>query len=257
MGQSSWAHKVYGGVQLIRACKDWPKWLREYTGGGANDGVERYRMRGGALLYTRRNGSDLHMIDEIWAFRKYDYFGYRVRPGEVVVDVGANIGTFTVYAATVCKAARVIAFEPFGENFAMLKKNVEANDLNMVTCVNEAVAAVRGVARFHVDPGDQGSHSLVVGNAGNCINVQCCTLQDVFERYALPRIDYLKMDCEGAEYQIFLNAPRKTLRQLRRISMEYHQHPTHSVADLQALLQSEGFLVQLSDGHRLYARRSD
>jgi hypothetical protein len=43
--------------------------------------------------------------------------------------------------------------------------------------------------------------------------------------------------------QIFLNAPRKALRQLRRISMEYHQHPTHSMADLQALLQSEGFLV--------------
>jgi hypothetical protein len=43
MGQSSWAHKVYGGVQLIRACNDWPKWLREYSGGGANDGVERHR----------------------------------------------------------------------------------------------------------------------------------------------------------------------------------------------------------------------
>jgi len=51
-----------------------------------------YRMRCGIDLYTRRNRSDFHMIDEIWAYRKYDYFGYRIAPDDIVVDIVVNIG---------------------------------------------------------------------------------------------------------------------------------------------------------------------
>jgi hypothetical protein len=77
-------HKIYGGLRIIQVCRDWPKWFREYFS-GINDGLsDCYRMRCGVSLYTRRNGSDFHMIDEIWAFRKYDYFGYRVNPGKSV-----------------------------------------------------------------------------------------------------------------------------------------------------------------------------
>ena len=69
--------------------------------------------------------ADFHMIDEIWGYRKYDYFGYRVQPGDIVVDIGGNIGAFATYAAAVCRASRVLVFEPFPENFAMLTRNVE------------------------------------------------------------------------------------------------------------------------------------
>src|SRR5437899_2526167 len=90
----SLVHKIYGGLRLIQVSSDWPKWFREYFT-GANDGrVSCYQMRCGTRLHTRRNRSDIHMIDEIWGFRKYDYFGYRVQPGDVVVDIGGHIGTF-------------------------------------------------------------------------------------------------------------------------------------------------------------------
>jgi len=58
------------------------------------------------------------MSDEIWAYRKYDYFGYRVNAGDVVVDIGANIGTFSLYAAKICGASLVLSFEPFSENYS-------------------------------------------------------------------------------------------------------------------------------------------
>jgi FkbM family methyltransferase len=253
---SSLMHKIYGGLRLIQVCSDWPKWFREYFT-RANDGRGScYRMRCGTRLHTRRNRSDIYMIGEIWAFRKYDYFGYRVQPGEVVVDIGGNIGTFTVYAAAVCRASRVLVFEPFPENFAVLTRNVEENRLQMVTCVNEAVSGTRGRLPFHVHPTDSGSHSLATEReSGKVIEVQCCTLADVFERFNLDVIDYLKMDCEGAEYDILDASVASLLKRVRRISMEYHKHPSRGPGDLETLLRKNGFEVCRFGGHRIYARR--
>jgi FkbM family methyltransferase len=249
-------HKIYGGLRLILVCRDWPKWFREYFT-GANDGRGScYRMRCGTRLHTRRNRSDIHMIDEIWAFRKYDYFGYRVRPGDVVVDIGGHIGTFTLYAKAVCRASRVLVFEPFPDNFAMLTRNVEENRLQTVTCVNEAVGGTRGRLPLHVNPTESGSHSLTnEGEDGRVIEVQCCTLADVFERFGLEQIDYLKMDCEGAEYDILDASDGSLLNRVRRISMEYHEHPSRGPGDLETLLRENGFEARRFDGHRIYARR--
>jgi FkbM family methyltransferase len=216
-------------------------------------------MRCGTRLHTRRNRCDFHMIDEIWGYRKYDYFGCRVQPGDIVVDIGGNIGTFATYAAAVCRASRVLVFEPFPENFAMLTRNVEENGLQMVTCVNEAVYGVRGQLPFHVHSIDSGSHSLatlaIEQKSGRSIEVQCCTLGDVFDRFGLDVIDYLKMDCEGAEYDILNASGASLLKRVRRISMEYHNHPSLGPADLETLLRENSFEVRQFDGHRMYARR--
>jgi FkbM family methyltransferase len=246
-------HKIYGGLRIIQVCRDWPKWFREYFTGPNDGSDEFYRMRSGVTLHTRRNRSDFSHIDEIWAFRKYDEFGYRVAPGEVVVDIGGNIGTFSVYAASVCKASRVIAFEPFPENYKMLLKNVEQNKLDMVTCVNEAVAGSRGARTLQLDSADSGSHSLVKGaSSGRTVEVQCCTLDDTFERFSLKKIDYLKVDCEGSEYEILENAKRLDL--IGRISIEADVISNRRPEDLEKLLRKRGFDVKLH-GRFLYATR--
>jgi len=194
------------------------------------------------------------MIDEIWAYRKYDYFGYRVTPGEVVVDIGANIGTFSLYAATVCGASRVISFEPFPDNYRVLSNNIQRNELRNVTCVNQAVAGNRGLRTLRLDATDSGSHSLLIGSVERGFEVECCMLDDVFERFGLTKIDYLKMDCEGAEYEVLENAIPK-LQRIGRISMETHDTPERKAEDLEALLCRHGFEVRLFGGSRLYATR--
>ena len=248
-------HKIYGGLQIIRVCRDWPEWFYEYLA-RPNDGSDgRYRMRCGVTLYTRRNRSDMQMIDEIWAYRKYDYFGYRIAPDSTVVDIGANIGTFSVYAATVCGASRVLSFEPHPENYRLLTKNVEQNQLRNVTCVNQAIAGSRGARLLRLHPRDSGCHSLVTRSHKATIEVDCCTLDDIFDRFALTRIHYLKVDCEGAEYEIFENGTSR-LRQIDRISMETHTTSDRKSADLERLLRAHGFAVRLFRDSRLYATRS-
>jgi FkbM family methyltransferase len=247
-------HKIYGGLRIIQVCRDWPKWFHEYFS-GLNDGLaDCYKMRCGVELYTRHNRSDFHMIDEIWAYRKYDYFGYRVTPGDVVVDIGANIGIFSLYAAKVCGASRVVSFEPFGDNYTILNKNVEQNNIRIVTCVNQAVAGTRGLRTLRLNSTDSGSHSLVIGSSERTVEVECCTLGDVFQRFSLTKIDYLKMDCEGAEYEVLENATSR-LQQVGRISMETHTTSDRTAEDLEKLLHRHGFDVRLFGGHRLYATR--
>jgi FkbM family methyltransferase len=194
------------------------------------------------------------MIDEIWAYRKYDYFGYRVSSGDVVVDIGANIGVFSLYAARIGGASRVYSFEPFPSNYKILSNNVEQNKLRNVTCVNQAVAGSRGLRTLRLSSADSGSHSLVSGSSEHTIEVECCTLEDVFQRYSLTKIDYLKMDCEGAEYEILENAISR-LQQIGRISMETHTTIGRKPEDLEKLLQSHGFDVRLFEATRLYASR--
>lgn len=248
-------HKVYGGLRIVRVCRNWPSWFYEYFT-GLSDGSSRcYAMRCGATLHTRRNRSDLHMIDEIWAYRKYDYFGYRVTPGSTVVDIGAHIGTFTVYAARACGASKVISFEPHPDNYRVLSKNVERNHLRNVTCVNQAVAGNVQRRTLRLDSTESGSHSLVTGSPERTLEVECCTLEEVFRRFSLTKIDYLKVDCEGAEYEILENATAK-LSQITRISMETHTTPHRKAEDLERLLRAHGFEVSLFGGSRLYATRT-
>lgn len=247
-------HKIYGALRIIQVCQDWPKWFSEYFGGSRDGSSNSYRMRCGVVLSTRRNGSDFHMIDEIWAYRKYDYFGYRVSPDDVVVDIGANIGTFSVYAAKMCGAAKVISFEPFPDNYNLLSKNVTQNQLRNVTCVNKAVAGSRDGRTMRLDAVDPGSHSLVMGSSKDTVAVECCTLDDVFERFSLAKIDYLKMDCEGSEYEI-LGSATSRLHQIHRISMETHTVGNRKAEDIEKLLREHGFEVKRFGGARLYATR--
>jgi FkbM family methyltransferase len=248
-------HKIYGGLRMVQVCTDWPEWFHEYFT-GVNDGsAVCYQMRCGTRLHTRRNRGDFHMIDEIWGYRKYDYFGFRVHQDDIVVDIGGNIGIFAMYAASVCRASRVLVFEPFPQNFSMLIRNVEENRLQNVTCINEAVSGARGRMPFSVHPTNPGGHSLGTRpEFGTVIEVQCCTLGDVFDRFDLERIDYLKMDCEGAEYDILNASAAPLLKRVRRISMEYHKHPFRGPSDLETLLRENGFEVRRFHP-LLYARR--
>ena len=107
---------------------------------------------------------------------------------------------------------------------------------------------------MRLDCADSGSHSLVMGSFDRTVEVDCCTLADVFERFSLTKIDYLKMHCDAAEYEILENAA-STLQQIGRISMETHTTLDRKAEDLDKLLRGHGFDVRLCGGHRLYATR--
>jgi FkbM family methyltransferase len=146
-----------------------------------------------------------------------------LRPGMVFVDIGANEGLFTLFAARrVGRSGRVIAIEPSARERAILTSNVARNGLGNVAIVPHAMAAEPGVADLLIAPKEHGFHNTLGGFiyegetaiASERIVVE--TLDGLHKRLALGRVDVVKIDVEGAELKV-LGGARSLLSTYRPI----------------------------------------
>ncbi len=181
--------------------------------------------------------------------RDYLSGGIRLKPGDTVVDIGANIGSFTVLAASIVgPGGRVIALEPVSGTFARLQKNVGLNRLENVTCRNEAVDSRAGTLEIRVAAKSalSSAFSDVDGTAtvpADVESVPTITLEQVRDEEHLDRINLLKVDCEGSEYAIFNELPPHVARRIDQIAMEVHEIPGRSYDQLVNDLRALGFRV--------------
>jgi len=136
-----------------------------------------------------------------WEETETQLFCSLVRPGMTVVDIGANVGYYTLLAAKLTgPSGHVYAFEPSPENFRLLQRNVEANGYQNVTLVPKAVSAASGKASLTLDRSSSGGHSLSQFRGGaDSVEVETVSLDDFFAGPQPTAIDVLKMDAEGAE----------------------------------------------------------
>jgi FkbM family methyltransferase len=132
-----------------------------------------------------------------------------VSPGDTVVDVGANIGYYTLqFARLVGETGRVFAFEPDPRNFALLEENVWQNGYRNVTLVRAAVASRPGAARLHLNPANRGDHRIYASDPGReSIDVETVALDDYFADRG-GSLDLVKIDVQGAEAGVFLGMRR-------------------------------------------------
>jgi FkbM family methyltransferase len=143
---------------------------------------------------------------------------------DTVIDIGANIGAFAVYAAKQASRGRVLAFEPASDNYELLARNAALNRLSNLTPVRAAVAGQTGSLTLYRASGS-GAHSTMAGHlfvTTGTESVEALSLDDVFLRYRIDRCNLLKLNCEGAEFEILYSAPDAVLARIDRIAMEYH-----------------------------------
>lgn len=127
------------------------------------------------------------------------------RPDMTVLDIGGNIGLYSLIAASRCPASQVIAFEPETRNAAILKAMAQANGFTNLAVVNAGAGAVNGEATLFLDPDNKGKHSLVRDGARQQVTtIALVTIDDTVARHGLSRIDAVKIDVEGWEEQVFL-----------------------------------------------------
>lgn len=129
-----------------------------------------------------------------------DLFGEIVNEGDVVLDLGANIGYYAVlFAKRVGKGGRVFAFEPDPRNLPVLRKNVEANGYKNVTVVEKAVSDRNGKLKLFLT-GTSDSNSIYEFSKGlPSVEVETVSLDEFFREYG-GKVDIVKMDIQGAEY---------------------------------------------------------
>ena len=135
------------------------------------------------------------------------------------LDVGANIGYFTLLLAD--RSAHVYAFEPDPVNFAILQDNIRHNNKTNLSLFNKALMSKPGKVMLHKNTGNPGMHRVYssVYNDGPVVPVDAVRLDDVID----DEIDFIKMDAEGAEYDILKGMP-KILSQDNMIAFEFHAY---------------------------------
>ncbi|MEW6685533.1 MAG: FkbM family methyltransferase [Candidatus Edwardsbacteria bacterium] len=145
-----------------------------------------------------------------------EMFKRSIKPNMVVVDVGANIGYYSLIAAKlVGDNGRIYAFEPEPNNYKLLVKNIEINNYSNIVPIQKAVSNKVGKAKLFVDGYNLGNHSFLESNIkkkAGFIEVETITLDYFFERIVGDnKVNFLKVDAEGAE-GIILEGADKILR---------------------------------------------
>jgi FkbM family methyltransferase len=176
---------------------------------------------------------------------------YGVRGNEsVILDLGANVGFFALYAATNAPAARIYSAEQVPATFQRLTRHLEWNGLTArVTALNCAVVGHEGkrfMAAENVPAGQQRLLAERREHAGSGIEVSGSTLESLLERYNLDSVDLAKVDIEGSEYEVLLSTPLSVLRRIARMDLEIHNNITaqgHTASELMEHLRAAGLAL--------------
>jgi FkbM family methyltransferase len=126
-----------------------------------------------------------------------------VKRGNVVVDVGAGIGYYSLLAAhLVGEEGMVYAFEPEPNNYGLLVKNVEINEISNVVCIRKAMSNKTGHAKLFLSATNRGDHRIYdLKDGRESVSIEVTSLDTFFEGQPR-RIDVIKMDVQGAEAQV-------------------------------------------------------
>jgi len=125
-----------------------------------------------------------------------------VKPGDVFLDLGANIGYFSLLVANNSPSVRVISFEPVASLFQNMNDNISLNNIKNISTVNAAVGEISGEEELFVSAPDNlgmSSFHQPENYSGNKERVKVVSIDDWFKTSRLPKIDLIKLDIEGSE----------------------------------------------------------
>jgi FkbM family methyltransferase len=226
----------------IKAIRNWPLFIACYALGLVPRNA--YRLRNGAEVMIAR-AVDHAVFVEVLFNQEY---GTPIRE-KTIVDIGASTGVFSVCAAATARHARIYAYEPASSYYAVLIDNIERNRAtSRIKAFNAAVASDNRGRKLVIDGERFFFPSIIEGNDGaspSAVQVASITLPEIFDSNAIERVDLLKMDCEGAEYEVLYATPPEYLQRIARLRMEYHNldSATQHIDALSAFLVENGFRI--------------
>ena len=211
---------------------------------------------------------------EMFKRGQYRKPGFELNPDDIVVDVGANIGMFALWTHQQIPQGRLICIEPNPHALECLRMNLERNGLRRVSVVPAAIGAGSGTIELLCHPGWEAiAHSdrvkapwffnssrvgrlarallLRSGRHGRSemtqtITVPMLSLSQVLKRENVETVNFLKVDCEGAEFEMFRSLDENDWARIERVVLEYHDFgPGRDHRELLDILRSHGFTAEV------------
>ena len=231
--------------------KNWPTLLPKLLTGRAQKTL-LVVLRNGLRFYVR-TALDLWIIKETCLDHQYERASVPFQNGWMVLDIGAGLGDFTVNVAKTCPRTLVFAYEPFPPSYQLLQENLKLNGIANVQTFPCAIAAENGTLELRAVSAEAVEQSTAASEsrASRAIQVESISLDKALAD--IDHCEYVKMDCEGAEYSILFSAGETTLRKIQHICLEYHDGVTaFSHRELAAFFERNNFRVseQPNPAHR-------
>lgn len=221
-------------LRLIRRYLKARKLGFSFRGTSYSHPPSRVRLNGKPIGVSYPNDRGyLYDIVNIWLDDEYGLSSLDQAPA-TIVDIGANIGLFSLLAWHTFPAARIFSYEPNHRIFSYTQSNLKGTS---VVAIESGVSHEDGRCVM-IDDSDSRLAVSASDPAGDC---ELRSLRRVVEE-AGGKIDLLKVDCEGAEWSIFKDS--EALRCAEKIRMEYHLIGDHSIEDLTSVVRSTGFSIR-------------
>jgi FkbM family methyltransferase len=191
-------------------------------------------VQGGTMDIAHKYGWDYAIYHEIYNLTDYEYPArsinplVKVKPGDVVVDLGGNIGIFTRYAYHM-GASKIITFEPDRRYFEILKQNAPANAVLFNAAIGDQLGTLTLTESSHLG-GSNLWHQKDPTVTQYDVNLY--TLDYILETGLIDRIDFLKVDIEGSELIALKGISDENLSKIRNVAVEYHHEHLNFNEDL-------------------------
>ncbi len=183
-----------------------------------------FETRSGLKIKIRVNSTDLMALTHVWMIQEYSDDNFSINNDDVIIDVGAHIGLFALFASQFCKNGKIFCYEPIKENYKILIENIEMNQIQNIFPNNLAVTKETSRVKIFLND-DQSGHSMFIQNK-NFVEVDSKSLSDIFIDNGIKECDFLKLDCEGAEYEIVESLPSDLFTKINKTAIEYHMFDT-------------------------------
>lgn len=196
------------------------------------------------ILNTKKNRTIVLDLGEI--FGEEIYFTPFSNKKMAVIDLGAHVGIYSLYAALKNKNAKIYAFEPDSDNFKQLCRNIKINKLeDRIFPFKKAISKENKKMNFYLHDRSSRAHSIFE-KSKNKVVVNSINLSKIFKILKIKNCDILKVDIEGAEYEVLYNSPQ-TLNKINMIFIECHDYSNtrkdYNKEEMKKFLQNNGFKI--------------
>ena len=216
-----------------------------------------FKTRSKKIIKLRKQSTDLMALTHVWLIEEYKKENFEIKSNDVIIDVGAHIGLFTIYASQFCTNGKIYSFEPIVDNYELLLENIKLNNLDNVKSFNQAISNSNEPIKLFLND-DESGHSMF-SQSSKSIIVDSISLQKFFDENQIKHCNFLKLDCEGAEYEIIKNLPFEYFQKIDKLVIEYHMADLHPefLIELKEILLRQNFKIEtkklFSDMGFLYA----
>ena len=214
-----------------------------------NDKYVIFETKTGLKIKIRTNSTDLMALTNVWMINEYGVEDFQIAKNDTIIDVGAHIGLFSLLVSQFCKTGKIFSFEPISDNFNLLMSNLKLNHTENIHPFNLAVSKNTSSVDLFLSS-DQSAHSIFSSDSEST-TVKSISLQRIFDENKISSCKLLKLDCEGAEYEIIDSLPLEYFDKIENIAIEYHvaDSKPELAKDLISKIKNAGFTIKTRPHH--------